>query len=146
MIGNGNITQNDRTMAGLAHLAVIVPFWGLIASIVIWATQKDKSTFVVFHAIQAVVYQVTLILGMGCYMISFFSMFTSMSSASSELNTVPAGFFLPFIVMGGIFFVYLVFIIYGVVAAVMIFTGKNFRYVLLGGWIEKYMKRGSTGI
>jgi uncharacterized Tic20 family protein len=141
------ISQNDRTMAGLAHLAIIVPFWGMIAPIVIWATQKDKSKFIVFQAIQALVYQVLLILvtmlGMGCYMVSFFSMFSTISSTTSESSTLPAGFFLPFAVMGGIFIVYLVFIIYGIVAAVLTFTGKNFRYVILGGWIEKYMNRGS---
>jgi len=147
MIDQPVISQNDRTMAGLAHLGVIIPFWGMIAAIVIWVTHKDKSNFIVFQAIQALIYQVLLILvtmlGMGCYMISFFGMVLTISSSTSESSAFPAGFFLPFAAMGGIFIIDLAFIIYGIVAAVMNFTGKNFRYILLGGWVEKYLNKGS---
>jgi uncharacterized Tic20 family protein len=63
-------------MAALAHIAAIVPFMGVIAPIIIWATQKDKSEYVAFQSLQAVAYQLVMILawfvGMGCYMLSSF--------------------------------------------------------------------------
>jgi hypothetical protein len=68
--------QEEKVMAALAHIAILLPLMGLVAPIVIWATQKDKSAYVNFQALQAVAYQVSLILvwflGMGCYICSFF--------------------------------------------------------------------------
>lgn len=72
-------SQNDKIMAALAHVSAILPFMGVIAPIIIWATQKDKSEYVAFQALPAVAYQLLMILawfvGMGCYMLSFFTMF-----------------------------------------------------------------------
>ncbi len=69
-------SQNDKIMAALAHISAVLPLIGVIAPTIIWATQKDKSEYVAFQALQAVAYQLVMILawfiGMGCYMISAF--------------------------------------------------------------------------
>lgn len=141
-------TQNDRIMAGLAHITAILPLMGIIAPIVIWATQKDKSEFVAFQALQAVVYQLTMILawfvGMGCYMVSFFGLFLTIPFAESSAPGAPTemlGFFMPFVIMGAIFLGGAVFVIYGIVAAIMTVQGKDFRYALIGKRLEQYMKK-----
>ena len=36
-------TQDERVMAALSHLSVFIPLFGVIAPIVIWVTQKEKS-------------------------------------------------------------------------------------------------------
>ncbi len=63
-------TQDERIMAALSHASAIIPMMGVIAPIVIWATQKDKSSYVVFQALQAIVYQlcmvIAMIIGNGC--------------------------------------------------------------------------------
>ncbi len=89
-------SQNDRIMAALAHVSALLPFWGVIAPIVIWVTQKDKSRFVAFQALQALAYQISMILagfvGMACYMCSFFVMFVPlMMASSSEQSSAPPG-------------------------------------------------------
>jgi uncharacterized Tic20 family protein len=38
--------QDERILAALSHVSTILPMWGLIAAIVIWASQKDKSEYV----------------------------------------------------------------------------------------------------
>lgn len=67
--------QDERIMAALSHLAIVLPFMGVIAPTVIWVTQKDKSRFVAFQALQALVYQLVLIVAgfiVGiCAMLSF---------------------------------------------------------------------------
>ena len=145
------IDQNDRIMAALAHITAIIPMVGIIAPIIIWATQKDKSEYVAFQSLQAIIYQLSIILawflGMGCYMTAFFGMFILIPLSESFSNSVPMdifGVFLPFFVMlvmmvGGI-----VYIIYGVVAAVMTSQGKNFRYVVIGNRLEKYLSEGKS--
>lgn len=35
----------------------------------------------------------------------------------------------------------LVLIIYGLVAAIQTFQGKDFRYAIIGRWIERYSQR-----
>jgi uncharacterized Tic20 family protein len=69
-------TQDERVMAALAHISALLPMMGVVAPIIIWVTQKGKSKFVAFQSLQALAYQLSMILawfvGMGCYMFSFF--------------------------------------------------------------------------
>jgi len=144
-------TQNDKIMAALAHISALLPLMGVIAPIIIWATQKDKSEFVAFQALQAIAYQLLMILawfvGMGCYMLSFFSMFLAIPisehSGTPDSPLFMLGFFIPFIIFGLIFLGGALFIIYGVVGAVMTFQGKNFRYVILGKRLENYLQKSN---
>jgi uncharacterized Tic20 family protein len=70
------INQDERIMAALAHGSILLPMTGVIAPIVIWITQREKSRYVAFQSLQALLFQLILIvawvLGMGCYMLSIF--------------------------------------------------------------------------
>jgi uncharacterized Tic20 family protein len=146
-------SQNDKIMAALAHISAILPFMGVIAPIVIWATQKDKSEYVAFQALQAVAYQLVMILawfvGMGCYMLSFFgTFFTIPFAGGSDGNVNPAvspffmlGFFIPFLVFGAIFLGGAIFVIYGSIGAIQVFQGKDFRYIIIGNRLANYLKK-----
>jgi uncharacterized Tic20 family protein len=141
-------TQNDKIMAALAHISAVLPFWGVIAPIIIWATQKDKSEYVGFQALQAIAYQLVMILawfiGMGCYMISFFSIFLSMPfSRTSGGTNLPFPFIAPFIIFGAIFMGGAIFVIYGIIGAVNVFQGKNFHYLVIGNSLAKYLQKKS---
>lgn len=144
--------QNDKIMAALAHVSALMPFMGVIAPIVIWATQKDKSEFVAFQALQAVAYQLVMILGwfvgMGCYMLSFFSTFLAIPFAGSgggpDSMADPCfmiGFFIPFLIFGAIFIGGAIFIIYGVIGAILTFQGKDFRYIIIGKRLADYLQK-----
>jgi uncharacterized Tic20 family protein len=65
-----SISQDDKTMALLAHLGGI--FFGFIPSLVIWLVKKDSSPFVADQAKEALNFQITLIFG---YIISVILMF-----------------------------------------------------------------------
>jgi uncharacterized Tic20 family protein len=146
-------SQEDKIMAALAHVSVLLPLMGVIAPIVIWATQKEKSAFVGFQALQAAAYQISLILvwfgGMGCYLCSFFGMFILIpggllfaeSDAAWLAPLFGLPFFLPFAVIGTMLLAMLVFVVYGLVAAVLVLQGRPFRYVLVAHWIERYLAR-----
>lgn len=151
-ITNSNISQNDKIMAALAHVSAIMPFMGVIAPVIIWVTQKEKSPFVAFQALQAVAFQLLMILGwflgMGCYMLSFFSMFLTIPFAGNGEEVDPAvvpffmlGFFTPFFVMGAMLLVGAVMIIYGLIGAIMTFQGKDFRYVLIGNRLANFLEQ-----
>jgi uncharacterized Tic20 family protein len=154
-------TQDERVMAALAHASVILPFWGMIGAIVIWATQKDKSPFVRFQALQGVAYQLCLVLCgflcFACYMCTFFGMslgtflllpvgiFAAEGASEAEgiigmlVGMLPA--FSPFCVFGLIILVGLSFVLYGLYGAVRVLQGEDFRYVIIGRRLEQYLSR-----
>ena len=148
-------SQNDKIMAALAHISAILPFMGVIAPIIIWVTQKDKSEYVAFQALQAVAYQLLMILawfiGMGCYMLSFFTMFLGIPFAGSNGGDVDPsvaplfalGFVIPFIIFGAIFIGGALFILYGLIGAIQVFQGKDFRYIIIGNQIVNYLQKNN---
>ena len=142
--------QDERVMAGISHISALIPMMGLFAPIIIWVTQKDKSEYVAFQSLQALAYQLSMILayfiGWGCYMFSFFGIFTAIPFMPPEGSTSPGSplvmipMILPFIVMGGIFLCGFLLIVYGIIGAVQTFQGKPFRYLLIGKWVERYLE------
>ena len=147
-------SQNDKIMAALAHISAILPFMGVIAPIIIWATQKDKSEYVAFQALQAVAYQLLMILawfiGMGCYMLSFFTMFLGIPFAGSSSGDIDPsvaplfalGFVIPFIIFGAIMIVGALFILYGLFGAIQVFQGKDFR-AIIGNRLANYLQNNN---
>jgi len=137
-------------MAALAQISILVPFLGVVAPIVIWVTQKDKSRYVAFQSLQAIAFQLTMIfawfVGMGCYMCSFFSMFLTIPLASFSESSQSVSplfgltFAVPFLVFGLMFIGGFLFILYGIVGAVMTFQGKPFRYVIIGRRVERFLQ------
>jgi uncharacterized Tic20 family protein len=124
---------------------------GAIGAIVIWATQKDKSRYVAFQALHAVVYHIAMILtgflGGVCYGCSIFAYPLGMAllipGAESASGDISPLFFLgmgiPFAVMGAIMLGWFLFIVYGVVAAAMTLRGRDFRYPVIGKRLETYL-------
>ncbi len=55
---NSVISQEDRTMAMLAHILGV--FTGFLGPLIIWLIKKDQSRFVAFHAMQALFFQVAI--------------------------------------------------------------------------------------
>jgi uncharacterized Tic20 family protein len=153
-------TQDERILAALSHASVILPFWGLIGSIVIWATQREKSSFVGFQALQGVAYQIILVLGAfvggACYACSFFGLFllTPVGILAAEEmgdpNTIGglvavmvtfATTFFPFCIMSLFILIGLAFVLYGLYGAVRVLQGHHFRYAVVGRRLEEYLNR-----
>jgi uncharacterized Tic20 family protein len=154
-------TQDDKVVAALAHAL------GPLIAIIVWATQKDKSPFVAFQSLQALVYQLTgfvgMLVGMGCYMCSFLGVFGgvfafiplgAIGAAATEGSEAAEGFaaligllisaltmVLPFAIFGLIFLAAIAFLLYGLWAALSVFQGNDFRYVVIGRWLERYLAR-----
>ena len=154
--------QDERIMAALAHASIILPFWGLIAAIIIWVTQREKSPFVGFQALQGAAYQLVLVLsgfvGLACYMCSFFGMFLLMplgivaagSTGDPEimgagglaaiLVSFLTGFF-PFCVIGLVLLAGVAFVVYGLYGATRVLQGDDFRYAIIGRKLEQYLNQ-----
>ncbi len=143
---NPTPTSDERLMATLAHVL------GPIVALIIWATQKDKSRFVRFQAMQAIAFDVGIIvvfflLG-GCLaMIVFGATFLGMAgavAASGNDNGLSGllGMLFGLIPLGGFCIIFL--LAFGVlaariIAAVRVYQGKNYHYPWLGDRVEKML-------
>lgn len=155
-------TQDERILAALAHASVIIPLWGLIGAVAIWATQREKSRFVGFQALQGTAYQLTLfvggLLGMACYMCAFLGTFlgsllltpiaisVAESATDVSIGVVLAMMinFFPFCIIGIFILVGLAFVLYGLYGAVRVLQGQDFRYAIIGSRLERYLSQGQT--
>jgi uncharacterized Tic20 family protein len=143
-------TQDERIMAAMAHVTVVWPTVGLIAPLVIWGTQREKSPYLRFQALQAAAYQFILVLGglvAGvCYVCSFFVLpFAALVAAPlDEAGAVCVPLFTFSCTVAPMFLVFvawLAYIGYGIYGAVSVLRGPDFRYAGLGPWLERYLEQ-----
>src|SRR5258708_33698608 len=145
VIGVLGPTQDERTMAVLAHVLQVVGWW--IAPLIIFLTKRE-SKFVSFHALQALLLQIAYMVMMGVFMVlSFAGVFLIMSHAPAAKDAPPPlGFFIlmPIVWLGcmGMWVMMLVVaIVYGVKAG----RGEWSEYPLLGRLSRRILNIGPGG-
>jgi uncharacterized Tic20 family protein len=122
---------------------------GLVIPIIVWVTQRGKSHYLSFQALQAATFQLVmflfLILSYACQFFSFFFIFLlipfqGMGSGSNSVTAIGTTIFsfLNTTLSSISCLVYLAAILYALGAAISVFHGKNFYYLILGRRIEKY--------
>lgn len=142
-------TSDERVMAALAH------FFGLIAALIVWATQKDKSRFVRFQALQAMAFDAAFMLAyllfMFCMMgvIFIFVVAAALSAAQSAPsdNLFPAlamGMIVPWSMFMCVLPLTLAAMLVRLVAAVSVVTGRNFRYPFIAARVDAFLKEPSA--
>jgi uncharacterized Tic20 family protein len=141
-------TQDEHIMAAVAHATIVFSAVGLIGPLVIWGTQREKSEFLAFQALQAAAYQFILLvagfLAGALYMCSFFSVpVTALLAAPFDEGAAVCFPFITFSCTFGILFLillaWLAYVGYGLFGAVSVLQGNDFRYVYLGPWLERYL-------
>lgn len=135
-------TSDEKLLAMLSHLSIILG--GIILPIIIWATQKDKSKFVRFHALQAIFYHIAYVVMIVAFVMLValffiisgvgFGMFDSMNKQSS----MPVAMIVGMIVFyAGLFGVIFAGIGYGLYFALKAYQGYLKRIPIIGKIIYK---------
>ncbi len=124
-------SPEERQWAMLAHLTILLNLVTLIggplAALVIFVVYRERSRYVAFHALQALVFQLVTWLGVGALAVF-------MTLVVSVLAMFIIGFFLlPLLCFLAL--IPLASLVYGVMAAVACSRGEDFRYWLIGDWI-----------
>lgn len=146
-MSNREPTQEEKIMSAIAHGSVILFGTGIIAAIIIWITQKEKSHYVAFQALQSVIYQsigllvfgVSMCCWLGLYLLSIIPLVVSAEQGSSD----PPAFFIfsmllmvvPFAIMG-------LWILGGIWGTIRTLQGRDFRYLVLGDQLERWQAEG----
>lgn len=135
--------QDQRLTSALAHASVILFGMGIVAGIVIWITQKEKSRYTAFQALQAIVYQIVgftvYMVGICCWLgIYFLSMIPLFVAEQQGASDPPLTFlaallllFVPFAFMG-------LWTLGGFWAAGRCLQGRDFRYLVIGDQVERW--------
>lgn len=139
-------TSDEKLMGALAHL------FGPLVAVIVWGMQKDKSRFVKFQALQALIFDLVVAVGMGAFFFCLFgvvflgmsmSMFSMMNTPPSDAQIAPfffLPFMFPFMTFGCILPSSFVLLIIRLLAAVSVLNGRNYRYPLIGKWLDSFLE------
>jgi len=138
-------TQDERIMSALSHGSIVLFGTGVIAAIVIWVTQKEKSAYIAFQALQATVYQliglVVVMLGWCCWTALYFLSMIPLIAAADSGGDPPAVFWLSLMLMFVPLAVMGLWVLGGLWGAVRTLQGRDFRYLILGDQVERWLNQ-----
>ncbi len=146
-----NLSSDERWLAALAHAGILIPTLGFAAPLIVWVTQREKSAFLRFQALQALTYQLLLavvwvVLGaLSGFFIGALGLVSAGIALAAQTETpfilVSGG---QFLVIGVLFCLLGLAVLLGVIAAVACLSGSNFLYPLLGSRLQKFLSRPSA--
>jgi uncharacterized Tic20 family protein len=138
-----NKSAENRLLAALSHASIVAQGIGILVGVLVYITQRDKSRYVAFQALQAAVFQlanliITVALWLlwgACYGLS---MIPLIIQAEANPNAPPPAIFWISLASMIIPLIFMVLIsLYGLWGGVRTWQGADFRYLFLGGWLEK---------
>ncbi len=130
--------QDDRIWAAIAHGSGFFVFFGPITPVILWFTQRKKSAYVAFQALQAMVYQSlffwtwVLLVPLLMVVIVFIALFAGLLLARDQGNQFLIGFLPQLLVWGTFLGTFLLYAGIGVWGAIASLTGRDFRYPFFG--------------
>lgn len=123
---------DERTWAMLAHLStllnLVTGFLGPVAALIIYMVYKDRSRYVAYQSLQALLMQLIGWLGGGILAGVFWAFTGILSAVIVGICLIPFAIIISFIPLAAI--------IYGIVAAVQTNQGQDFRYWMIGNWVR----------
>ncbi|MBI5954572.1 MAG: DUF4870 domain-containing protein [Chloroflexi bacterium] len=136
-------TSDEKIFATLAHVSVLFSFLGPVGPTLIWVSQRDKSKYVRFHALQAMGYQAFAFWGwmVGVFIAVFGSILFAIGMAvmldidPSETPAFPL--LMQVVMMFALFGMWGLFFLGGIVGAAFCLLGRDFRYPIIGSWLRK---------
>lgn len=122
--------QDERTWAMLAHLSVLLNlvtgFLGPVAAIIIYAMYRDRSRFVAYHAMQSFVFQLLAWVGAGILAAVAWTVSGILAAILIGCLLMPVALLISLVPLAAL--------VYGVVGAIQVNNGQDFRYWLVGDW------------
>ncbi len=128
--------SEQRTWSMLAHLSVLLNlvtgFAGPIGALIIYLIYKDRSRRVAYDALQSMIFQAVWWYGGGL-------LIGAMWAVVGILSAILVGILLiPFAVVGTLLLLLLPLgaLVYGVIGAIEVYQGHDFKYWLVGDWVR----------
>jgi uncharacterized Tic20 family protein len=135
--------QDERIMTAIAHGSIVAGGFGIVAAAIIWLTQREKSGYVRFQALQATAYQfagmLATILVWACWGCFYAVSLIRLVGDPQGFEAAPPPIFwisltsmiLPIALMG-------LWWLYGLYAGLRTLLGHEFQYIWLGSIVRRY--------
>jgi uncharacterized Tic20 family protein len=141
--------QDERVLAALAHGSILIGvltsgIGGIGVALLIRLTQRGKSSYAAFQALQALVYQVvTTVINVAiwtCWGLAWMAMLLPplLSNPSAYEYAPPSGLWIGLLLMIVPAGVGVLTVLYGLWGAVRCWGGHDFRYAIIGRWLESH--------
>lgn len=142
-----SLEQDEKVLAALAHGSILLGpltngVGGIITALVVWLIEKEKSTYAAGQALQALVYQaaafVLSTLAWCFWGLLWMLMLLPPLFANPEAyeSAPPAGLWAGLILMAIPLSFWVFTIVYGLYAAVRCLGGHDFKYIIIGNWLD----------
>ncbi len=138
--------RNDRVLAALAHAGILLWGYGGFIPAIIWSIRRRESSYTAFQTLQALAYQVISIFVyvVVCLVVLIvlvpFSIPLLKVTLAAEL-TSSADFTLWIVAAVLLLVLAIAFTVLGLAGVVASLLGRDFRYPLIGGWLETQLCR-----
>ena len=153
MTDQTTVTQDEKALAALAHGSILLGVFtsgigGIVTALVIWLVQKEKSAYVASQALQATVYQVATFilttLAWCCWGLLWMLMFLPplMANPDAYAYAPPAGLWVGMFLMVLPSGLWGLTILYGLWGAVRCLGGHDFKYAIVGNWLDSQPSSG----
>lgn len=127
---------DERVWAMLSHLSILLnlvtAFLGPVAPLVIYLAYKDRSRYVAYQAFQSFIFQLVWWVGGGALAGAFWAMTGVLIGLGVGVFCIPLACLftvLPLAALG-----------YGILGALECSQGRDFRYWLIGDWVQKTLQ------
>jgi uncharacterized Tic20 family protein len=143
----GIISQEERVLAGVAHGSILLGvvtsgIGGIGAALLIWLLQKGKSAYVAAQALQALVYQMAVLIVTFVVWCAWGALWLVIllppliANPDAYEHTPPAGLWVGLILMVIPIAFSVLTTLYALWGAVRCLGGHDFRYAVVGNWLE----------
>ncbi|NLW73229.1 MAG: DUF4870 domain-containing protein [Chloroflexi bacterium] len=125
--------SDERTLAVVSHLSIflnlVTGFLGLVPPLIIYYLHKDRSRYVAYQSLQALIFQLVFWVGGGLIAGLFWAITGITSIVLVGLCCIPLAILISLIPFGAY--------VYAIVAALDTYKGQDFKYWLVGDWVRK---------
>jgi len=133
-------SSEERMLAALAQLGILLPAFGFMVPLFIWLNNRDWSSCVQFHALQALVWHLVSSSMLFLYFVLFFGVGFGALAAPYEGLGLPARLitlrcFILLVGTGG----YAALAMFGIRSSRAILSGYKPSYPVIGPWLSRYL-------
>lgn len=146
---NLNEDHEERWVAAMGHFSVIIALWGLLAPLTAWILQGRHSMFLRFQSVQTTLYHVFVnlmyVVAGVFYVIGVILVFSVLGLEGNAIISSSAGmvgivlFFVTLLLAALIMLAVPFFHILGQWAGYRVLKGENYRYPLIGKWVDRWL-------
>jgi hypothetical protein len=127
---------DERTWGTLVHLTtllnLVTGFGGPIAALIIYLVYKDRSRYVAYHSLQSMIFQLIWWFGGGVLIGAMWAIVGALSAILIGIVLIPFALLFTFMLL----LLPLGALVYGIVGAIQVNQGRDFKYWLVGDWVR----------